>query len=51
MSFLTGKECPGKCAHIVDHHVQKKNYVYRIVRKALNAISDKNLPKCTACFS
>ena len=29
MSFLTGKECPGKCAHFVDHHVQKKiMYIY-----------------------
>ena len=41
MSYLTGKE---SSVLIVDHHV-KKNYVClftRTVRKALDALSDKN---------
>ena len=46
MSFLTGKGCPaGKYAHCRSPRQKKKNYVYkftRTVRKALNAISDKN---------
>ena len=47
MSFHTGKEWPGKCAHCRSPR-QKKIYVYiftRTVRKALNAISDKNETK------
>ena len=31
MSFLSGKECPGKCAHIVHHQVKKKfMYIYSL---------------------
>ena len=45
MSFLTGKGCPGKYAHCRSPRQKKFMYMYifiRTVRKALNAISDKN---------
>ena len=45
MSFLTGKECPGKCAHCRSPRQKKVMYVYSLGQlelKALNEISDKN---------
>ena len=45
MSFLTGKGCPWKYAHCRSPRQKKFMYIYiftRTVRKALNAISDKN---------
>ena len=48
MSFLTGKECPRKCVYCRSSRQKKIMYYFsihvftRTVRKALNAISDKN---------